>query len=48
MSASSYEIWMEIEIQTEEDGDFGNEVLYKYKNKLKYQKTLEARRRYKK
>ena len=31
MSASSYEIWMEIEIQTEESGDFGNEVLYKYK-----------------
>ena len=31
MSASSYEIWMEIEIQTEENGDFGNEALYKYK-----------------
>ena len=31
MSVSSYEIWMEIEIQTEENGDFGNEVLYKYK-----------------
>ena len=31
MSASSYEIWMEIEIQTEESGDFGNEALYKYK-----------------
>tara|TARA_X000001036_G_scaffold373031_1_gene360752 strand:+ start:336 stop:1028 length:693 start_codon:yes stop_codon:yes gene_type:complete len=31
MSASSYEIWMEIEIQTEEDGGFGNESLYKYK-----------------
>ena len=31
MSVSSYEIWMEIEIQTEENGDFGNEALYKYK-----------------
>ncbi len=31
MSASSYEIWMEVEIQTEENGDFGNEALYKYK-----------------
>ena len=31
MSASSYEIWMEIEIQTEVDGGFGNEALYKYK-----------------
>jgi len=31
MSTSSYEIWMEIEIQTEENGDFGNEALYKYK-----------------
>jgi len=31
MSVSSYEIWMEIEIQTEESGNFGNETLYKYK-----------------
>ena len=31
MSTSSYEIWMEIEIQTEENGGFGNEALYKYK-----------------
>ena len=31
MSASSYEIWMEIEIQTEAGGDFGSETLYKYK-----------------
>ena len=31
MSASSYEIWMEIEIQTEKSGSMGNETLYKYK-----------------
>ena len=31
MSASSSDIWMEIEIPTDESGDFGNEALYKYK-----------------
>ena len=31
MSLSSYEIWMEIEIQTEKPGNLGNETLYKYK-----------------
>ena len=31
MSLSSYEIWMEIEIQTEKPGNLGSETLYKYK-----------------
>tara|TARA_Y100000996_G_scaffold236794_1_gene186081 strand:+ start:94 stop:789 length:696 start_codon:yes stop_codon:yes gene_type:complete len=31
MSLSSYEIWMQVEIQTEENGSLGNTALYKYK-----------------